>query len=488
MNRGKRICQTLKELRKRIAEANHIPFETEECTHQGDCPGTCPKCEAELQGLMNALQQREQEGKSIVIEGLMSNDELLQAFGSAPVCPTASDATPIEPERLEVMPRPLWGDPEPLQGFLDFSGNSLRKDLAQVSFHGPSYDTFARIIVQELLAKQQGNIIFSPAGLCHVLKMLMEGMDYGSTVHEKLEIYLSECRSDIQALNDGDFTLEHASSVWYNKSLRAIKKDFSEILGRGYGAKAHQADFSQKEETRRRVNQWVSDHTHALIKTLNANISEQALMVVLDAIYMKGAWENPFDDRYTETTTFHNADNTKADVDMMYQCFNNAAYRETSDYQTIHLPYKNNAYSMVIVLPKRSRTINRVIVSTDWLNDDTCRRDVKLYIPRFKLDSTLSFRDVLTHLGLGDMFCKGDTFPKISDVPVAISQIKQQCVINVEEKGTEAAALTIADFGDTCQSPDNRPQPATMRLDRPFGFAIKSRNNEILFMGVLKRM
>ena len=86
METGKRICQALKELRKRIADANEIPFEIEECTHKGDCPGTCPKCEAELRYLTESINQREQEGKPVAIVGLMSETELCQAFGIEPIC------------------------------------------------------------------------------------------------------------------------------------------------------------------------------------------------------------------------------------------------------------------------------------------------------------------------------------------------------------------------------------------------------------------
>ena len=86
METGKRICQALKELRKRIADANEIPFEIEECTHKGDCPGTCPKCEDELRYLTESINQREQEGKPVAIVGLMSETELCQAFGIEPIC------------------------------------------------------------------------------------------------------------------------------------------------------------------------------------------------------------------------------------------------------------------------------------------------------------------------------------------------------------------------------------------------------------------
>ena len=82
METGKRICQALKNLRKRIADANEIPFEIEECTHKGDCTGTCPKCESELRYLMESINQREQEGKPVVVDGLMSEVHCIKLLTS----------------------------------------------------------------------------------------------------------------------------------------------------------------------------------------------------------------------------------------------------------------------------------------------------------------------------------------------------------------------------------------------------------------------
>ena len=108
METGKRICQALKELRKRIADANEIPFKIEECSHRGDCLGTCPKCEAELRYLMEAINKRGQKGKPVVIDDLMNDEELRQAFGvdyterQVPELPDNAvlDGMPAPPEHI----------------------------------------------------------------------------------------------------------------------------------------------------------------------------------------------------------------------------------------------------------------------------------------------------------------------------------------------------------------------------------------------------
>ena len=100
-------------------------------------------------------------------------------------------------------------------------------------------------------------------------------------------------------------------------------------------------------------------------------------------------------------------------------------------------------------------------------------------MPRLKFDNTLSFAEILSSSGLGDMFNKEDSFPNITELPSHISQIKQQCVISVEEEGTEAAAITMADCKAGCLPPDDMPKVVTMKLDRPFGFAIKGEYGQL---------
>lgn len=480
METGKRICQALKELRKRIADANDIQFEIEECTHKGDCPGTCPKCEGELQYLMDSLRKREEDGKPIAIDGLMSEEELYSAFS-------------FEPIDVEVLKNPeqsrTMGMPAPVNeiegGMLPIPEpyGRLMGDVA-----APTLDDFASIIMKELMAYSDDNIVFSPAGLYCMLEILREGMDYQSTIYEKVDELVFRPNCGISTINNEHFTLEHASSVWYNKSLGKIKEEFLDTLEDMYETKSFHANFSNQEETKYNIDEWVSDNTHSMIKHLDSEISKDALIILLDAIYMKGKWQNPFDPDLTDTDTFRNADGTESDVDMMYQNIEDAAYAESDEYQAIHLPYRDNDFSMIVVLPKEGVNIDSVMENTGWLDCYTDECEVDLYMPRFNFDNTLSFVNILKKLGLKEIFEKENSFPKITDEPAHISQIKQQCVINVSEEGTEAAALTIAEMELGCPPTEDMPQTVEMKLDRPFGFAIKAPNGQLLFEGVIKKM
>ncbi len=476
MEKGKRICEALKALRKRIADANDIPYEVEECTHKGDCPGTCPKCEAELRYLMEAIDKREQEGKPVVLDGIMSEEELRKAFSIIP----AEENLPENPEEMETMglpepPEPLilMGEPEPpLEGepkpFPDFR--------------------FASVISKSLLVKHDSNFVFSPAGLCSILEILQKGMDIHSNLYNLIDVLISGFYSEVKSDDDEDFNLAHAIGVWYDKNLGAVKEDFLEYIQDVYEAEAHNADFSQATKTKLWIDKWVADKTNHMIETLDTEIDKDSLMVLLDAIYMKAKWEEPFDSSLTDTDIFHNADGSESEVDMMYQDIADADYAETKEYQVITLPYKSYKYSMVLVLPKEGIDIDDIMCNSEWLEVATDTREVELYMPRFKFDNTLSFKEILTVLGLGDLFEKEDSLPNITDLPAHISEIKQQCVIKVEEEGTEAAAVTMAVCAAGCPPPDNIPETITMRIDRPFGFAIRGDFSQFLFMGIVKDM
>ena len=345
MEIGKRICKTLKELRKRIADANEIPFETDECTHEGECLGTCPKCEQEVNYLINSIEKREQEGKPVVIEGLMTEDELRQASLIDSVDDNEDGDIINKVSRTAGLP--AMGDvPQPQEDACTPEIEMLG-DVRHIYL----YD-FAFIILKELLAERDGNFVFSPAGLCHVLNMLSNGMDVRSDIYGKLYDLAGLFNNGIRTIDSEDFRLEHASSIWYNKTFGAIKERYIKTLRHSYKAEAKNVDFADEEKTKLLIDEWVSNKTHGMIPQLDTQISQDALMIVLDAIYMNGKWESPFKPYLTGKDVFNNSNGTTSEVDMMYQALDDAEYTETDEYQVINLPYRNSEYSMMVVLPK----------------------------------------------------------------------------------------------------------------------------------------
>lgn len=455
MNKGKEKCEILKCIRKDVAERYGLDYTPSDCTHKGDCSGTCPKCDSELQELQRQLDARgiKDIDLSDVQPGMMQENDDMEMLEGV--------------EELPTLPK-------------------YDRLMGEVAV---SYDcAFAAAVARALFSMTYDNFVFSPVGLCRVLEMLQEGMDENSAIYLRISNLIAGFNSNIGTINENHFKLEHASSIWYDKSRGFVKSDYIDTLENKYGAEVFHADFSKEELTRRMIDTWVSDNTQQMIKALDAELSKDALLVVLDAVYMNGEWKDPFDPGDTETDTFYNADGSETDVEMMHQDIRRAKYSETDSYQAIRLPYRNHSYGMVLVLPKEGTSIESIVETTDWMDEDYDIREVDLYMPRFRFENTLALNDVMTALGLGDIFDKEDCFPQITDEPAHISQIKQQCVIHVEEEGTEAAALTIAECEVGCPPPDVMSQTVTMKLDKPFVFAVKSDYNQLLFMGVMKNM
>lgn len=348
---------------------------------------------------------------------------------------------------------------------------------------------FPITITKKLISRNRGNFIFSPEGLCSILEILQRGTD-NSNLYGKINELLPRFSMGIKSDDDANFHLAHAVSVWYDEKLGAVKEDFLESIESMYEAEAISTDFAQAKETKLRVDRWVSAKTHDLIKSLKTEIGQSTLMLLLEALYMKAKWNEPFDPSLTETVIFHNEDGTESEVDMMYHDFDAVEYYETEAYQVIHLPYASFKYYMEIVLPREGYDIDEIMTEEEWLKKATEEQKVEFFMPRFKFDSMLSFKEILTELGLGDLFEKEDSLPYITELPAHVSDIKQQCAITVEEEGTEAAAVTMVEFDlGGLPSEDEIPKKITMRVDRPFGFVIREVGYEkLLFMGVVKDM
>lgn len=489
MDNGKKICRALKELRKRIADANGIPFEIEECTHKGHCPGTCPKCEAELENLVDQLHCLEKEGRRLNLRNLMTEDELRMFYTGSPS--RIAEQEPFEIAGIPALPkddiRVLQGDicePEVTEGlYVPPSDDEFLMEDVVANFGNIP---FTMLVVERLIAlNHDQNLVFSPTGLFCVLQMMQDGMDEESPVYRIFEDLLCWNNSKIAQCHNGVFVLEHTTSLWFNKEKGMLHSAYVEKLRTLYQATAFNVDFSKGGEVGHAIDRWVSVNTHKTIERLGMNISSDALMVLIDALYLKARWDDPFDAEDTCQRVFHNADGTTAKVDMMHKWFDDAEYEETEEYQTIRLPYSGGEFDMIIVLPQKDCDLDKVVSSENWMFVTPMEGKVDFSLPRFKMDMRLNCKNLLKSLGLGAIFDREDSFPLMTDMPVHVSQIFQQCSIAVNENGAEAAAVTVAEFEIGCCPPDEKPKAYHMNVNRPFAFAIMDKNDHVVFMGII---
>jgi serpin B len=237
------------------------------------------------------------------------------------------------------------------------------------------------------------------------------------------------------------------------------------------------------------INGWAEEHTNGLIKKVIERTQSLDLMYLLNAIYFKGIWTTQFDKKDTSRKPFTHEDGERANVDMMHQTatFN---YTEDRTFQLIQLPYGNQAFSMMVLLPVEGISLGEAVtvLSGDgyWsgLQSMLSGAEVVLSLPKFKTEYSKKLNDVLTTMGMGIAFSDMADFSGMSDYNAKISFVKQDTYISTDEEGTEAAAVTTVGIEVTALP---SPRKVIFNANRPFLYLIQENSTgAILFMGVVK--
>ncbi len=500
MNYGKRICETLKELRRRIIEANGLPPQLEECHHEGPCPGTCPRCEAELRYLQRNIEYLERKGHSVNLEGLMDEAELLKALASVKPYEDESEATPRLPDELwpfinrnNVDADPSIDEPEALMG--DIAEPDDDEDyyrLPGVDMILPSTKDIPETLLNLLLEDNpNGNIVFSPLGVIAMLRLLQMGTNPHSEVGQMMCSYLRDFRGEWPKGSETfKVTLEHAVSLWMNKNFGYPKEKFLCEAKENLSAEAHTLDFGNSESAKETIDDWVNRASHGLIPRLDCKITPETYLMLIDAIYFKARWRQTFDEELTQPRVFLNADESRVKVDMMRIEISQANYRETDEYQKVDLYYQGKEFFMTILLPKDDWEVEDVMSDYEWeyTTRPTLPCMVDLSLPKFKVESSVNLQRFLREWELDDIFDRDDVLTEITDEPIHVSEIAQQCSLSIDEKGTEAASITRVTKKLGCL-PEQPPLPEhKMVVNRPFGFAIRHISGAVLFMGVINHL
>jgi len=211
------------------------------------------------------------------------------------------------------------------------------------------------------------------------------------------------------------------------------------------------------------------------------------VMFLINAIYFKGTWVNSFNKSDTKPAPFTAYDGTTATVPLMSQ-ESRFRYAMASGYTAVDLPYGNSAFTMTVVLPQQGADINTFVegmTQEKWSSIDASMHEGEtgLALPRFKLTWQRELNEDLSKLGMGVAFTEAADFTRMSTGGdrLLITKVVQKTFVDVNEEGTEAAAVTSVGVGPTSG-------PPTIRVDRPFLFAIRERlSGTILFIGKIQK-
>ena len=338
------------------------------------------------------------------------------------------------------------------------------------------------------------NLFVSPLSLHIALGMLLNGAE-NETAAEILKTLKMEgvSKEDLnKAYNtllndmpaaDSKVTLGLANSVWYRNDF-SVETDFMNVVRQSFNAEVTGLEFNNAAKDR--INQWASDKTNGKIKKVIDEIKNDEVMFLLNALYFKGDWKTKFDAKNTIDQTFHLQTGTDKKVKMMY-AKSDFALSGSLKYIAVKLPYGNGQFEMTLLLPRDQNSITEILnsfTSAEWnkIKSDTAKTGINLGLPKFTLEYSKRLNDVLKSMGMPKAFSDLAEFGKITKtMPIKVGFVKQDTYLGIDEKGTEAAAVTTIAMVELSAGPK---EPQNIIFDRPFGLIISEKtSNTILFMG-----
>lgn len=392
-------------------------------------------------------------------------------------------------------------------------GNITESDLQRVTVPDVSADEIQSVTIEnnafaldlyQSLRSEDGNLIYSPYSISVALAMTYAGArgetesQMARTMHflpqmelhpalNALDLELAK-RGEAQAEDETSLQINIANAVWVEQTFPFLQ-EYLDVIAQNYGAGIQPADFlRQHEATRKKINDWASEKTNEKINDLipEGIINSNTVMVLVNAIYFKAAWMVQFDPNDTHDAPFHLLDGSDVQVKMMSQSLSGAPYVQGNGYQAVELPYKGETAAMDIIVPDEG-TFREFEATLDAqklheiLDGMQPGGGLELGLPKFGFTKGFALRDHLIAMGMPNAFSGGADFSGMTDQGgLFISAVLHKAFVEVDEKGTEAAAATAV-----VMTRSSAMKPAvSLTIDQPFIFVIRDLpSGQILFIG-----
>jgi serpin B len=390
------------------------------------------------------------------------------------------NAPPGSTSRITALPRALSAGEQAVIGASNTFGFSLLRELDRT--------------------RADSNIFMSPLSASMALGMTMNGAAnqtfdemrsaLGFGTRPAAEINASY-RSLIDMLRGLDKTVDFriANSIWYRAGF-PFETAFLDESRQFFDARVAGLDFSSPTAVPT-INAWVKESTNGKIeKIIDGQISSDAVMYLINAIYFNGTWTTRFDKNQTRQESFTTVAGAPAPIAMM-RLTDTVRVGETADAQVVDLPYGGGAFAMTILLPKPGTSFASFVSSLSaesWAASvaGLTARQIELQMPKFTMRWEAVLNDPLKALGMRQAFVpNGADFTRLSPAgkQLYINVVKQRSFVDVHEEGTEAAAVTSVEIRVTSIG-----GPQVIRIDRPFVFAIRERlSGTLVFLGKIVR-
>lgn len=341
-------------------------------------------------------------------------------------------------------------------------------------------------------------VFLSPLSASMALGMTMNGADgeTRSQMEDMLgfaDLEAEEINASFQALipllRDLDplVDLRLANAIFHRDGF-VMEAPFLDVARTSFDAAIRGLDFDDPAAADS-MNAWVREATGDRIDGIvEPPIDRLSRAFLMNALYFKGDWTKRFEEADTYTGPFHLRDGTTRDVRFMTK-EDTLPYRASEGWQAVELPYGGGAWVMTVAVPVEGHDIEAVMADLEDLLDPEAPwggQVIQVHLPRFELEWGRSLNDDLMALGMVDAFngAEADFTPMYRharEEGLYVWEVKQKTFLRVDERGTEAAAVTSVEVGIVCAC-----GPLTLRVDRPFLLAIRERlSGTVLFAGLI---
>jgi len=356
-------------------------------------------------------------------------------------------------------------------------------------------------------AHENGNVACSPVSIAIALGMLRAGVQGDSATQlddlfgidgAKLPAAMNATDRAISALSGKPVKSDKraidvsvANAIWAQKDV-TWRKPFLTTLATDYGTGVRTLDFSNDpENARNTINGWVGDETHKKVSQFlpEGVITRDTRLTLTNALYLKAPWATEFtsagDGPFTTATESTVTSKRMRQDEMM-------AYARGDGWQSVQIPYLGGKLAMTLVVPDKGdlATIGRQLADPTTMKTmlaPTDQRSVTVTMPLFNLDAKTPLNDALKSVGVTAPFAPDPSdFAPMSHDPkigsLAVTDVRHQATVTVDENGTEATAATAVTVSDTAAKMPI--DPLTLSVDRPFYFAITTIDDVVpLFIG-----